>query len=129
MNEKSSSLSFTSWLQKFWQDLQPTPGRLNSSLRITLATVLTLVLLLVLQMPFAAFGLYAVFLIIRESPSASFRFGVAILLTVTLAIAIELAVVSLTDNDPMARVLSVSAIAFLGAMIVVATSLPALGSS
>ena len=129
MNGKPSSLSFTSWLQRFWQDLQPTPGRLNSSLRMTLATVLTLVLLLVLQMPFAAFGLYAVFLTVRESPSASLRLGLAILVTVTLAIAIELAVVYVTDNDPMARVLSASAIAFLGGMIVVGTSLPALGSS
>src|SRR5215813_895584 len=126
MNGKSSSLSFTSWLRRFWQDLQPTPERLNSSLRMTLATVLTLVLLLVLQMPFLAFGLYAVFLLVRESPSASFRFGVATLMVATLAIVIELAVVYLTDNDPMARVLSVSAIAFLGGMIVVGTSLAAL---
>src|SRR5271168_1482076 len=129
MEASSSSQNLRSWLREFWQDLQPTPGRLNSSLRITLATALALVLFLVWQMPYAAFGLYAVFLIGRESPSVSLRLGIASLLTVSLAIAIELAVVYMTDNDPMARVLSVAAVAFLGGMIVVGTSLPALGSS
>jgi len=129
MNGTSALLSYAPWLQGFWQDLQPTPGRLQISLRIMLATALALVLFLVWQMPYAAFGLYAVFLIGRESPSVSLRLGIASLLTVSLAIAIELAVVYMTDNDPMARVLSVAAVAFLGGMIVVGTSLPALGSS
>ena len=62
-----------SWLQRIWQDLQPTPGRLNSSLRMTLASILVLVLMLVLQMPYIAYGLYFIFLIGRESPSVSLR--------------------------------------------------------
>src|ERR1700722_6431296 len=41
----------TPWLQRVWQDLQPTPGRLNRSLRMTLASILVLVLMLVLKMP------------------------------------------------------------------------------
>jgi multidrug resistance protein MdtO len=55
---------------------------------MTLATVLALVLLLVLQMPFAALGLYSLFLIGRESPSVSLRTGLASLMTVVLAIAV-----------------------------------------
>src|SRR5271155_2115097 len=113
MNIPSLSLRQASWLRGFWQDLQPTPGRLHSSLRITLATVLALVLFLVWQMPYAAYGLYAVFLISRESPSASLRLGIAILLTVLLVIAVELALIVATDNDPMARLLSISVIAFV----------------
>ena len=119
MNPAPSTLSYASWLHEVWQDLLPTPGRLHSSLRIVLSTALALVLFLVWQMPYAAFGLYAVFLIGRESPSVSLRLGIAALLTVSLAIAIELAVVIQTDNDPMARVISVSAIAFVAAMITV----------
>jgi multidrug resistance protein MdtO len=129
MSAASSSANFILWPEKLWEDLQPTPGRLNSSLRITLATVLALLLILVWQMPFAAIGLYSIFLIGRESPSASLRLGVASVMTIALAVAIELAVVVLTDNDPIARVLSVAAIAFLAGMVVVATSLPALGPS
>jgi multidrug resistance protein MdtO len=129
MSAASSSANYMPWLEKLWEDLQPTPGRLNSSLRITLATVLALVLILVWQMPFAAIGLYSIFLIGRESPSVSLRLGVASVMTVALAVAIELSVVLLTDNDPMARVLSVAAIAFLAGMVVVGTSLPALGPS
>jgi multidrug resistance protein MdtO len=128
MIANSSSARYRPWLQTLWQDLQPTPGPLNSSLRMTLATVLALVLLLVLQMPFAALGLYSLFLIGRESPSVSLRTGLASLMTVVLAIAVELSVIILTDNDPIARVVSVAAVCFLGGMIVAATSLPALGS-
>jgi multidrug resistance protein MdtO len=95
---------------------------------MTLASVLVLVLMLVLQMPFIAYGLYAVFMIGRESPSVSLRTGVSLLLTILLAIAIELGVVIVTDSDPMARVLSIAVITFLAALIVVGTSLPALGS-
>ena len=50
-----------SWEKKFLQDLRPTPGRLGSSLRIVLASLIALVLLLVLQMPFASLGLYFIF--------------------------------------------------------------------
>jgi multidrug resistance protein MdtO len=129
VNIPSISLRRGSFLQGFWQDLQPTPGRLHSSLRITLATVLALILFLVWQMPYAAFGLYAVFLISRESPTASLRLGIAVLMTVSLVVAMELAMVVLTDNDPIARVLGVSAVAFLAGMVIVGTSFPALGSS
>jgi multidrug resistance protein MdtO len=125
----SSSLGYSSWLQEFWQDLHPTPGRVGSTLRITLATALALVLFLVLQMPYAAFGLYAVFLTGRESPSASLRNGIAALATISLVVTTEITVVFVTDNDPMARVLSVAAISFIAGMIIVGTNLPALGSS
>src|ERR1700743_1925568 len=89
------------WLHKLWQDLQPTPGRLNSTLRIVLASVLTLTSLLVLQTPFISLGLYYVFLVGRDSPAISFRSGLISLLTLAFTVATELAVVILTDNDPM----------------------------
>jgi multidrug resistance protein MdtO len=119
----------TPLVQQFWQDLQPTPGRLNSTLRITLASVIALVLLMVWQMPFASIGLYFIFLVGRDSPSVSFRTSIFSSLTIMAAIAVELAVVILTDNDPMARVLSVAVITFIGGVLVVASSLPTLGSA
>ena len=92
------------------------------------ATVVLLVLLLILQLPFANYGLYIVFVISGESPSVSLRTGVGSALIVAVAIAIDLAVVILSDNDPMARVLSVVVVTFISGMIVVCSSLPALGS-
>lgn len=115
-----------SWTQQIRRDLQPTPGRLAGALRIVLATVLSLILLMVWQMPFAWLGLYFVFLIGRDSPSVSFRSGVLSMLAVAAAIAVEIAVVAFTDNDPMARVLSVVIVAFLAAFLSVSITLPAL---
>jgi len=117
------------WSQRIWQDLQPTPGRLSAALRIVLASLMTLILVLVLQMPFASIALYFVFVVGRDSPAVSLRSGVFSLLTLTASVAVELAVVSLTDNDPMARLISVVVVTYLAGMLVAATTVPALGST
>ena len=117
------------WYEQFWADLQPTPGRLAGSLRIVLSTVIALLLLMTLRMEFASIGLYFIFLISRESPSVSLRSGLLSFVIVIAAVALELGVVILTDNDPMARLLSVAVVTFLSGMLVVGTNAPALGSS
>jgi multidrug resistance protein MdtO len=119
----------TPWLQRIWQDLQPTPGRLNSSLRMTLASILVLVLMLVLQMPYIAYGLYFMFLMGRESPSVSLRTAFVLVATIIFVIVVEMGVVIASDNDPMARVLSVAIVTFIGGMILVSTSFPSLGGA
>src|ERR1700730_14957233 len=119
----------TPWLQRIWQDLQPAPGRLNSSLRMTLESILVLVLMLVLQMPYIAYGLYFIFLIGRESPSVSLRTAFVLFVSIMLIIPAEMGVVIVSDNDPMARVLSVAIVTFIGGMILVSTSLPSLGGA
>jgi len=126
----ASALPFRalSWPQRLWQDLQPGPGRLAASLRIVLATVIALLLMMVLQMPFASLGLYYIFLVARETPAVSVRSGIMSLLTLAAAIAAELAVVVVTDNDPMARVLSVAVVSFIAGMLMVASTVPALAS-
>jgi multidrug resistance protein MdtO len=120
--------SLTAWLGRFWQDLQPTPGRFNATLRIVLATILTLLGLLVLQAPFASLALYFVFIVGRDSPAVSLRSAFS-MVPLIAAVAVELGVVVLTDNDPMARVLSVAVVGFLAGIIVVGTTLPTLGST
>ncbi|MDX6458182.1 MAG: multidrug resistance protein MdtO, partial [Acidobacteriaceae bacterium] len=119
----------TPWLQRIWQDLEPTPGRLNSSLRMTLASILVLVLMLVLQMPYMAYGLYFIFLMGRESPSVSLRTASVLVVSIMILIPAEMGVVIASDNDPMARVLSVAVMTFIGGMILVSTSLPSLGGA
>ena len=105
------------WLQYWIQDLPPTSGRLNSSLRTTLASVLALITMMVLQMPFVNYGLYAIFMVARDSPAVTLRTGIALSCAVSCALSIALVVVILTDNDPMARVLSLAAITFVAGMI------------
>ncbi len=68
----------STWTERLWQDLEPTPGRMNSALRIVLASVITLLLLMTLRMPFAGLGMYFVFLIGRDSPAVSFRSSIFI---------------------------------------------------
>jgi multidrug resistance protein MdtO len=129
MPANPSSTSLLSWWQRFCQDQQPTPGRLNSTLRIVLASTIALVLLLVWQMPFASIGLYFIFLVARDSPAVSLRSGVISFFVIVAAIAVEFAVVILTDNDPMARLLSVAGVTFVAGLVVTASSFPVLGST
>jgi multidrug resistance protein MdtO len=119
----------SSWMRKLYQDLQPTPGRLNGALKIVLASIITLVALMVLQMPFASLGLYYVFLVGRDSPSISLRTSIVSLLTLVASIAVELILVIVTDNDPMARVLGVAGVTFIAGMLMFASNVSALAST
>jgi multidrug resistance protein MdtO len=121
--------SLASWADRVWDDLQPTPGRLNSSLRIVLATAITLILLMALRMPLASLGLYYIFLIGRDSPSVSVRSGFLSFLALAASVAAVLAVVALTDNDPLARLLSVSVVTFLAGMLMLSTNVTVLAST
>jgi multidrug resistance protein MdtO len=121
--------SLATWIDRFWQDLEPTPGRWNGALRIVLASVITLLLVMTLRMPFAGLGMYFVFLVGRDSPAVSFRSSLFILLTLVASISTVLAIVILTDNDPMARVLGVAVVTFLAGMIMLGSTVPALASS
>ena len=118
-----------SWIDALLQDLQPNPGRLGSALRIVLASIIALVLMETLQMPFISIGMYFIFLIGRDSPAVSLRSSLFSFGIVALSVIVELGVVIISDNDPLVRLLSVAVITFIAGMIVVCTTAPALGSS
>lgn len=115
------------WLTDWREDLQARPGRVESSLRIVFATTVVLIAMMVLQAPNVAFALYVIFLISNENPAVSLRTGVASLVAVGLALSISLVVVILTDNDPVARVVTLAAMTFFAGMITVVTTVSALG--
>ena len=96
-------------------------------MRIVFATIVVLVAMMVLQVPNIAFALYVIFIISNENPALSIRLGVASLVGVALALSISLGVVILTDNDPVARVVTLATMTFLAGMITVATTVSALG--
>ncbi|MFC5862606.1 FUSC family protein [Acidicapsa dinghuensis] len=116
------------WAERIRLDLQPTEGRLSASLRITLASLITLILLMVWQVPFASVALFFIFIIGRDNPSISLRSGIMSLITLMLAVATELTLVAITDNDPAARVLGVIVVSFIAGTFVASTTLPTLGS-
>jgi multidrug resistance protein MdtO len=124
----SRANSPSAWAERIWEDLQPTPGRLGATLRLVLATVMTLLAVLILQVPYAAVALYFVFFVGRESPAVSLR-SLFMLVPILAAVATELGIVILTDNDPMARVLAVAGVSFFAGILTVATTQPAVGST
>jgi len=117
-----------SWAARLWQDLQPAPGRLGITLRIVLATLVALLLMMVLQLPSAALGLYLIFLISRESPAVGLKGGLMSLLSLALAVAGSLAVVIVSDNDPAIRLLSVAIAAYLAGSLMAASTIGPLAS-
>lgn len=119
----------SAWIDRFQQDLEPTPGRWSSSLRIVLASVIALLLLMTLRMPFLGLSMYFVFLVGRDSPAVSFRSGLLSLLALAASVAVALGVVIATDNDPMVRLLSVAMVTFVAGMFMLSSTLPALGST
>jgi multidrug resistance protein MdtO len=116
------------WVDRYRQDLLPYPGRMSSTLRIVLAVIVTMVTLLILQMPFASLGLYIVFVVSRDSPALSLKSSIFSWIMIAISIGIELSVVILTDNDPMARVLSLAAVTFVAGVFMNATTVPALAA-
>ena len=92
-----------SWWQYWRRDVQPAPGRLNSSLRITLASIIVFIAMMVLRMPFLAYGLYVIFMVGRVNTAITLRTGIALLCSVACALSIALMIVILTDNNPMAQ--------------------------
>ena len=111
-------------MRDFWRDQQASPERIKCVLRIVLASVITLVCMLVWQMPYLPLCLYILFFVAHESPAICFRFNMAMLLTGTIAVATSLVVIGLTDNDPMARVLSIAAIGFVCGLGIQACAIP-----
>lgn len=114
--------SVSQWYKWLLEDLQPTPGRLASSVRVVLAVVLALILLLALQVPFVSLALYIIFVVGRESPAVSLRSALLTLGVTCVAVLVDLGVVIGTDNDPMIRLLSVAAITFVAGVLTQATS-------
>ena len=93
-----------------------------------MASIIVLIAMMLLRMPFVAYGLYVIFMVGRVNTAVTLRTGIALLCSVACALSIALIVVILTDNNPMARVLSLAVMTFVAGMITVASSIPSVGS-
>lgn len=115
------------WTELLRQELLPFHGRLAGALRTTLASCCALVLMMVLQTPAVAPGLYLIFLISYETPYLSFRSSVSSLFFQSVGVAAALLLVILFGNDPMARVLGTAAFSFIAAFLLRACARPGVG--
>ena len=82
------------------QDLRPTPGRLRQALRVTLATLVTLVVVMTFRLPAAVIALYFVLVISRDNPMQSLRWTGMIAASICISLALVCGVVTLSENDP-----------------------------
>src|SRR5271170_6434062 len=76
------------------------------------------------QVPASAYGLYIVLMVARESPSVSIRGGIATILALSIAVATEIGIVAVTNNDPMFRILTIPVVAFIAGIAIRATTIP-----
>ena len=110
------------------KDLRPTPGRLRQALRVTLATLVTLVVVMTFRLPAAVIALYFVLVISRDNPMQSLRWTGMIAASICISLALVCGVVTLSENDPVIRLGSVPVVTFIAAILVYAAKNPAVGS-
>jgi len=105
------------WLNKVYQELAPAHGRYEGALRTAFAATLATYVLLVLQTPLIAPGVYLIYLVSYDVPYLTFKTSVLELFYQCVGVALSLMLIAATGNDPMARVLGVAAFTFLSAFL------------
>jgi multidrug resistance protein MdtO len=105
------------WLKKVYQELAPAHGRYEGALRTAFAATLATYVLLFLQTPVIAPGIYLIYLVSYDVPYLTFKTSVLELFYQCVGVALSLMLIAVTGNDPMARVLGVAAFTFLSAFL------------
>ncbi len=90
---------------------------MGGSLRTALAATLATLLLLILQAPTLAIGVFMIFVVSYETPYLTFKRGLMALALQSLGTGSALCLVAVSGNDPMARVIGVAAFAFIAAFV------------
>jgi multidrug resistance protein MdtO len=89
------------FLQFVKSELAPYPGRANTVARLTIAVVLTFLLVMTFRIPNAAITLYTVFTITRESSSAAVKSALFSIGGVTVGVALSLVGALLLFDEPL----------------------------
>ena len=105
------------WLNKIYLELAPAHGRYEGALRTAFAATLATYVLLVLQTPLIAPGVYLIYLVSYDVPYLTFKTSILELFYQCVGVALSLMLIAVTENDPMARVLGVAAFTFLSAFL------------
>jgi multidrug resistance protein MdtO len=96
------------------QELAPFPGRAVGMLRIVIGCVAVLVLCMTLRVPEAHLAVWVVTRIAMEESSETLLAGVAMLIALTIGLAISLALLTVAMDQPALRFCLIAAMATLG---------------
>jgi len=110
-------LSRKKWSEQLLLELAPTHGRALGALRTASAAAIATVVLLYLQLPVLAPGVYLIFLISYDAPYLTVKRTLHALLWQCAGFFLALALVVFSDNDPMVRVLGIGGFSFLSAFL------------
>jgi multidrug resistance protein MdtO len=97
--------------------LLPFPGRAEASARMVLACLLIITLSMALQIPSAALSAYMVFFVSREDMATTTITGIALIVAVTVGIALSIFAFMLSINQPALRVALMALLFGLGMYI------------
>jgi len=92
--------------------LRPEPGRNAFALRLALMCALTVLVAEIYQTPEPALTTYIVFFLNREDRASSLILNLVFLLLITVVIGFVIAAAKIVANDPMWRVVTMTAISF-----------------
>lgn len=101
-------------LQFLSNELAPEPGRLANVLRITVFTVLVVILAETFQMPFPAYSAYIVFFISKEENTSTLLAGIIVTLAVTVSVFTALAIYTFSIGEPGLRLPLMAFVIFAG---------------
>jgi multidrug resistance protein MdtO len=95
-------------------ELASRPGRLEYALRVTILTIITIIISEMYQLPITAYSAYIVFFITQQEASSSIKLGIISLLAATLSIVIVFLVLMISAGEPALRLPLMAAVVFAG---------------
>ncbi len=110
----SEAAHLPSWAQFLRRELAPTPGRLNATVRIVVATTIVLVTSMTLEVPSIALSLFIVLFLTKQNSVFTAIVGVLGIVAVTLAVALTILIFRSTIDYPLLRLAAMALVFFLG---------------
>jgi multidrug resistance protein MdtO len=107
-----------------WSELAPRPGRLEETLRITVAALLVAVVMLTFRMPFLFAGPYLVFILSQRETMLTRALAIASTLMAAIASVLVYAVALLAWNVAWLRVSLLALVFFMGFFLMRTTAQP-----